>query len=167
MSRAFVKEDDQSQAGDELPERPLSPHPNYVTARGLAELRRELDALIVQRKAALQDGGALVAAESLRRIDRNLRYVKARVSSAIPVDLAEQPTDEIAFGARVRVRDPDGQERVFAIVGEDEADTEQGKVSWVSPLARALRGGQPGDSVNWKRPTGDLELEVVSVDYSY
>lgn len=166
MSRAFVKEDDQSQAGDELPERPLSPHPNYVTAQGLADLKRELDGLIAQREAALQNGGALVAAESLRRIDRNLRYAKARVSSAIPVDLAEQPPDEVSFGARVRVRDPEGQERVFAIVGEDEADTEQGKVSWVSPLARALRGGQPGDRVRWKRPTGDLELEVVSIHYS-
>ena len=166
MSRAFVKEDDQSQAGDELPERSQSPHPNYVTARGLADLKRELDALMAEREVTSRDASALVAQESLRRIDRNLRYLKARVGCAIRVDLADQPVDEVAFGARVRVRDPDGEERVFSIVGEDEADAEQGKASWVSPLARALRGAEVGDRVTWKRPTGDLELEVLSIDYS-
>ncbi len=165
MSRAFVKEDDLSHPGAEVPERSQSPHPNYVTAEGFAELKRSLEALLAQRDAAKSASDALAAGESLRGIDRNLRYAKARVASAILVDPADQPFDEVAFGARVRVRDPEGEERVFSIVGEDEADAEQGKASWVSPLARALRGAQVDDTVTWKRPTGDLMLEIVSIDY--
>ena len=166
MSRAFVKEDDQSRAGDALPERPQSPPPNYVTAQGLADLKRDLEALIAQRESARQGDDALAAEQSLRRIDRNLRYAKARVACAILVDSVDQPADKVAFGARVRVRDPDGEERVFTIVGEDEADAARGKASWVSPLARALRGAQVGDSVTWKRPSGDRDLEVVSIEYA-
>ena len=63
------------------------------------------------------------------------------------------------------MRDPDGMERIFSIVGEDEADAERGRVSWVSPLARALRGAHVGDSVTWLRPSGNLDLEVDSIEY--
>ena len=66
----------------------------------------------------------------------------------------------------VRCLKQEGIRRVFTIVGEDEADTEGGKVSWVSPLAGALRGARLGDSVTWKRPSGDLELEIVSIEYA-
>ena len=165
MSRAFVKEDDQRHPGDELPERAQSPHPNYVTAQGLADLKRECETLTALQKTAIQGDDALAAEESLRRIDRNLRYAKSRVACAILVAPADQPADAVAFGATVRVRDPDGEERVFTIVGEDEADAERGKTSWVSPLARALRGAQVGDRVTWKRPTDDLDLEIVSIEY--
>jgi len=165
MSRAFVKEDDQRHAGDELPERVQSPHPNYVTEQGLADLKRELESLLAQREATMRAGDALSAKENLRRIDRNLRYAKSRVACAILVNSADQPVDAVAFGATVHVCDPDGEERVFTIVGEDEADAAQGKASWVSPLARALQGAQVGDSVLWKRPSGDLELEILSIDY--
>ncbi|HEY8014642.1 MAG TPA: GreA/GreB family elongation factor, partial [Dongiaceae bacterium] len=61
--------------------------------------------------------------------------------------------------------DEDGTERRFAIVGEDEADPAVGKISWVSPLARALTGAAVGDSVVWKRPAGDKTLEVTAIDY--
>ncbi len=166
MSRAFVKEDDLSRPGDELPERPQSPHPNYVTAQGFADLKRSLESLTSQRKAAMQESDALAAGENLRRIDRNLRYLTARVACAIQVDPADQPANEVAFGAAVRVRDPDGEEKVFSIVGEDEADAERGRASWVSPLARALHGAQVGDTVTWRRPSGDLDLEVLSIDYA-
>lgn len=165
MSRAFVKEDDQH-SGNELPERAQSPHPNYVTPQGLADLKRELEALIAQREAATRGGDKLSAAENLARIDRDLRYAKSRVACAILVDPANQSGDAVAFGATVRVREPSGEERVFRIVGEDEADAEQGRVSWVSPLARALRGAEVGDSATWKRPSGDLELEIVSIEYA-
>ncbi len=167
MSRAFVKEDDQRNSGDELPERALSPHPNYVTAQGLADLKREVETLSTEREATLQSGDRFAAKEGLARIDRNLRYAKARVAGAILVDLTNQPADVVAFGATVRVREPSGEERVFRIVGEDEADAERGMASWVSPLARALRGAQVGDSVTWKRPGGDLEIELVSIDYAH
>ena len=165
MSRAFIKEDDQRNAGDELPERAQSPHPNYVTARGFADLKREVEALTAQRETTALGAEKLSMEGNLARIDRNLRYAKARITCAILVDPAVQPADAVAFGATVRVREASGEARVFSIVGEDEADAERGKASWVSPLARALRGAQVGDSVTWKRPSGDLELEVVSIEY--
>ena len=165
MSRAFVKEDDQRNAGDELPERTQSPHPNYVTAQGFADLKREVEALCTERETTLQEGDHLAAQQSLSRIDRNLRYVRARIASAILVDAAKQPADTVDFGATVRVCEASGEERTYSIVGEDEANAESGKVSWVSPLARALRGARVGDSAIWKRPSGDLELEVLSIEY--
>jgi transcription elongation GreA/GreB family factor len=165
MSRAFVKEDDQRNAGDELPERAQSPHPNYITPQGLAELKQEVESLLAQRQTAMHDSDALAAESERIRIDRNLRYANARIACAILVDPSNQPTDAVAFGATVRVREPDGEERDFSIVGEDEADAARGKASWVSPLARALQGAQVGDSVTWKRPSGDLEIEVISIEY--
>ena len=165
MSRAFVKEDDLSYPGAELPERSQSPHPNYVTANGLAELKRSVEDLHAQQDAAKQASDAFAAEETLRGIEHNLRYAEARVAGAILVDPKDQPADEVAFGARVCVLDPEGTERIFSIVGEDEADVKQGRTSWVSPLAQALRGARVGDSVTWKRPTGDLVLEVFSIEY--
>jgi transcription elongation GreA/GreB family factor len=71
----------------------------------------------------------------------------------------------VAFGAAVRVCASDGEERVFAIVGEDEADAAIGKVSWVSPLANALLGARVEDVVTWARPNGNVDLEILSIDY--
>jgi transcription elongation GreA/GreB family factor len=166
VSRAFVNEDAQSESQAELPERPQSEHPNYVTPQGLAALERRLASLVAQRSAAADSEPGIGRDAALRRIDRNLRYVKLRIERAIPVDLAEQPRDEVAFGARVRVSDDVGEERVFAIVGEDEADAAAGKVSWVSPLASALMRARVGDSVTWRRPSGNAQLEILSIDYS-
>ena len=87
------------------------------------------------------------------------------IDRAILVDLDAQPRDEVAFGASVRVCDADGEERVFAIVGEDEADAAVGKVSWVSPLANALLGARVDDVVTWRRPNGNVDLEILSIDY--
>jgi transcription elongation GreA/GreB family factor len=160
-----VKEDDQSKASAELPERPLSPHPNYVTPRGLAELKRCFETLTAERTALSQEDNALTQEATRSRIDRDLRYLTARIDAAILVDPTLQRRDEVAFGANVRVFDPEGRQRVFSIVGEDEADVASGKVSWVSPLARALLGASVDDTVTWKRPSGDTELEIASIDY--
>ena len=160
-----MKEDDQSKASAELPERPQSPHPNYVTPRGLAELRRRFEALTAERSALSHEDSALAQEATLSRIDRDRRYLSARIEGAILVDPALQPRDEVTFGATVRVFDPEGRERVFSIVGEDEADVATGKVSWVSPLARALLGASVDDTVSWKRPSGDTDLEIASIDY--
>ncbi len=165
MSRAFVKEDDQSKASAELPERPQSPHPNYVTPKGLADLERCFETLTAERSALSHEDSALTQEATQSRIDRDLRYLAARIEAAIPVDPALQPRGEVAFGATVRVFDPEGRERVFTIVGEDEADVATGKVSWVSPLARALLGARVDDTVTWKRPSGDADLEIASIDY--
>ncbi len=165
MSRAFVNEDAQSEAQAELPERPQSPHPNYVTPQGLAALERRLAELVAER-SALSDGAEAMSQEAaLRRIDRNARYVGMRIDRAVLVNPDEQPRDEVAFGASVRVRDTEGEERVFTIVGEDESDAAVGKVSWVSPLANALLGARVEDTVTWGRPSGSVDLEILSITY--
>lgn len=163
MSRAFVKESD-TPAGSELPDRPISPHTNYVTPAGLAQLRARLDAARERRQALEAQGEDIEAAEELRALKRDLRWLESRVGSARVVDPAGQPRDRVAFGATVEVADADG-ERVYRIVGEDEAEAELGKVSYVSPLARALLGARVGEEVVWQRPAGDLSLEVLGIRY--
>lgn len=165
MSRAFVNEDLQSEAQAELPERPQSPYPNYVTPQGLAALERRLSDLLAERLALSGDGETMSHEAALRRIDRNVRYVGTRIDRAVLMNPDERPRDEVAFGATVRVCDSDGEERAFAIVGEDEADASVGKVSWISPLANALLGARVEDTVTWGRPSGNVDLEILSIDY--
>jgi transcription elongation factor GreB len=170
MSRAFVKESD-GETQEPLPPRRLSEFPNHVTSTGLEQLRAELGRLTGRRPALLAKADDPAAQEELRHIDRDLAYVEARISSALPVDLAAQPRDEVAFGATVTVNEAAGSAgapaapRTYAIVGEDEADADAGKVSYTSPLARALLGAHVGQTVTWKRPVGDLRLTVERIEY--
>lgn len=164
MSRAFVKDDD-GDTPEVLPELPISTHTNYVTPRGLALLRERLDKATARHdalKASEQD--ALAQRNELTALARELRYLHARVASAIEVDLAKQPHDRVAFGATVTVDSNEGEQR-WQIVGEDEADAEHGLVSYVSPLATALLGARVGDEVRWQRPAGDITIEVLRIDY--
>ncbi len=165
MSRAFTKEPDGDQAGDDQPELPHSPHPNYVTPAGLAALRESLAVWEARRRDYAADEEALASKLHIAQAEREMRYFTERIRRAIPVDPAAQPADEVAFGAAVTVEDEDGERHAFVIVGEDEADPNAGKVSWVSPLAAALLEAQVGDLVTWKRPAGEVELEVVAIDY--
>jgi transcription elongation factor GreB len=164
MSRAFVKDND-GDAQDALPELPLSEHPNYVTARGIAKLRERL-ADAQTRRDAMKSGEeeTLDQQRELAALERELRWLNTRVASAMEVDLAKQPRDRVAFGAIVTV-DSESGERRWQIVGEDEADAEHGLVSYVSPLAQALLGARVGDEVRWQRPAGDMTIEVVAIDY--
>jgi transcription elongation GreA/GreB family factor len=164
MSRAFVSENT-TEAGNELPELPISPHPNYVTPAGLAALQERLAAARDRRQElrAEPEGPQRALAEA--HLEREIRWLEARVEGAILVDTAAQPKDEVAFGAIVEVAEPGGAVRRYAIVGEDEADAAAGKVSWVSPLARALIGAGVGDTVVWKRSAGEVELEIRAVRY--
>jgi transcription elongation factor GreB len=164
MSRAFVKEDTDNGAG-EIADLPQSSHPNYVTPRGLAQLKERFAAAQARRRALLEAGEGGGNELALANVARDLRYLEARLERAIPVDPASQPHDEVAFGATVRVADDKGAEREFAIVGEDEADAEHGSVSWVSPLAKALIGAAIGDEIVWRRPAGDIALEVLAIRY--
>ncbi len=165
MSRAFVKEPDGDAAGDCQPELPQSPHPNHVTAKGLAALQDRFAALADEKRALAAKQGDLAARSHLALVDRELRYVEERLRRAIPVDPRKLTTHKVGFSAIVTVEDDVGKRRDYQIVGEDEADPEDGKVSWVSPLARALEDAEVGDSVTWRRPVGDLELEVVAIRY--
>jgi transcription elongation factor GreB len=165
MSRGFVKEDDLEHAGTDLPERPISPHANYVTPVGLTLLQNEANKLDDMRAELIQRKDDATAQQALAKIDRDLRYLSARLEQAILVEPALQPKDSVLFGATVEVEDEAGNCLLFTIVGEDEADIAQNKVSYVSPIAKALIGCKVGDSVVWKRPAGNLSLDIIEINY--
>jgi transcription elongation factor GreB len=161
VSRAFTKEE-----RDEVPfvvPRPPLPDgvPNYVTARGLALLHAERVAL----EAARPDPEAPNGAAELAAHHARLGALEARIASAQPLDPASLPHDEVRFSA-VTLRGPSGQERRFRIVGVDEADAPAGRIAFTAPLARELIGARVGDSVRLRSAQGELEHEIVSIDYS-
>lgn len=166
MSRAFLNEDKFEQAGDELIERPISPHPNYMTPDGAQSLQSTCERLL-KEKASLtkQKDEDAFAKQRLAEIERDLRYYMARLESAILIIPNQQSTEKILFGATVIVEDEFGQTHRFHIVGEDEADVNQHKVSYVSPIAKALLGRRVGDQVVWSRPMGPLRLEIIEFTY--
>jgi transcription elongation factor GreB len=165
VSRAFTKEPDGDQAGDELPCRQKSPHANYATPRGLELLKARAAKLREEHDRLAKDPSGPGAAVRLKAVARDLAWFLDRVESAIVVDPAAQPRDKVLFGARVTTVDENGATRTFTIVGEDEADAAAGTVSWVSPLATAVIGHRAGDVVIWKRPAGELDLEITAIDY--
>lgn len=161
MSRAFVKEGDGSL--EPLPDLPVSPHPNWVTPRGLADLQGRLR----QRQeelAALRARAERLDKLSEAAAERDIRYLEARLRSAMVIDPASQPLDAVAFGLRVTVADDDGRETVYEITGEDEADAAKGRIAPQSPLARALMGASIGDVVTWRRPAGAVDLEIIAIE---
>ena len=169
MSRGFVKEDDLEHAGTDVPERQLSLHTNYVTVNGYAQLEKLAAELEKQCKllSAKKEDAAAIA--QLAVINRDLRYVAARLENAQVVKkMATKPdgsAEQVLFGATVTVEDEDGASHTYEIVGEDEADIKANKVSWVSPLAKALIGHKVGDSVVWARPAGNVVLEIIALNY--
>ncbi|MEM7226698.1 MAG: GreA/GreB family elongation factor [Pseudomonadota bacterium] len=161
MSRAFVKEPDGDETAGELPDLPLSPHPNYVTPEGLAALEARRATLEAERRTFA--GDELSRRPALTRLAREQRYIEARLASAILVEAGAEAPEAVGFGCWVTVADEDDVEFRVRIVSEDEADPAHGKVSWVSPLARALEGAEVGDLVTWPKPSGPVELEVLAI----
>ncbi len=155
MSRAFVKEADGMDFVEQLPDRPVSEHPNLVTARGLKliddEVRSNRQAL-----ATAQSGGDRTM---IARCMRELRYWTTRRGSA---QLVEPPPADapVSFGDAVRLELEDGSDRAFRIVGEDEADPSEGRISWLAPIAQAVMGREVDDAVTL--PAGDAE--IVEID---
>lgn len=162
MSRAFVKEADGDAVAEDLPERPISPHPNYVTPAGLHYLREQVRVLQSLRNE-LVGSEDIADKQRLKSVERDLRYFDERASTAILVEPESQEANHVHFGSTVDVLDSEGQRSHFAIVGEDEADVAAGRISWVSPLARALLDAQIDDVVTWRRPIGDKELTVIAI----
>jgi len=154
MSRAFVKEQDANYVED-LPERPISPHPNDVTERGLAMINDAVDHARHSLSEAQESGDRDAAA----RAGRDLRYWTARQATARVVP-PPADTAEVGFGSRVTIMRDDGREQTFRIVGEDEADPAQGTISHVSPLARALFGKAVGDVV--RAGQGEAEIKAIA-----
>lgn len=151
MSRAFVKELEETP--EELPERPVSPHPNLVTTRGFAKIEAEMEALRHELAHAQQqaDRNAIV------RVSRDLRYWTKRRMSAQVVERPAKP-DHVAFATRVTTQ-RDEHRRDFEIVGEDEADPSHGLIAYCSPMARALLGKRVGDVAE----LGESEIEILAI----
>ena len=165
MSRAFVKENDLEHAGIDIPERPLSDEPNYVTPNGLKLLNAQIDALEKEREILKQKKDDPIVKQKIAVIERDMRSYAARIESAILTSPKEEDHGVVLFGAKVTVEDEDGKVSTFEIVGEDEADIHQGKVSYLSPLAEALIGSKLGDEVVWEKPMGDTYLTIQNISY--
>jgi transcription elongation factor GreB len=166
MSRAFVKESDDDLVAGELPERPLPAHANYVTVKGLELLQARVRKLTEQHEQLKRESpDDSDAKQKLREIERDQRYFRAQLERATVVDTAHQPRDAVHFGAIVKIEDEEGKTHEFGIVGDDEADVAGGKISWASPLARAMMGAKVGDTVVWVRPAGEAEVYIVEIRY--
>lgn len=154
MSRAFIKESDGDDSPDILPDRPISPHPNWVTAEGLAKV----DAEIAVLNEANHKAQVAVDKQALANTARDLRYWTARRATAEVIAPPAQ-TKTVAFGTKVTIARDDGRQQIYRIVGEDEADPPRGTLSYASPLARALLGKGMGDVVT----VGMSEAEIVAI----
>ncbi|HJH24410.1 MAG TPA: transcription elongation factor GreB [Paenalcaligenes hominis] len=181
MSKAFVKEDDQ-QDDDLVPEAVALPAgtKNYITVEGYKTLRAELKHLLnTERPEVVQvvswaasngdrseNGDYIYGKKRLREIDRRIRFLTKRLEIAEVVDPALQPNkDRVFFGATIVYAGQDGNEFTVTIVGVDEADPLNGKISWISPVARALLKAQEGDVVTLRTPGGVQELDILEVHY--
>ena len=180
MSKAFTRETD----SDDEELEPSSQLPvgvkNYITPGGYRKLQEELDHLWKVERPALvktitwaasngdrsENGDYIYGKKRLREIDRRVRFLRKRMELAEVVDPAQRGNcNQVFFGATVTVCDANGGENTYSIVGVDEAHVAGGRISWVSPLARALLKLSEGDVATLRTPTGINELEVISVIY--
>lgn len=183
MNKAFVKEQDGDSDDDEMPEAsaalPAGTR-NYLTPSGYAALREELAHLMTEERPAMvqivswaasngdrsENGDYLYGKKRLREIDRRMRFLTKRLELAEVVDPSLQPNkDQVFFGATVTYADKSGDELTITIVGVDEAEPLNGKISWISPVARALIKAHEGDTVTLRTPGGVEELDVLEVRY--
>ena len=158
MSVAFTREEDYEAQAADLPDRPVSPHPNLVTASGLAAIEAALGEARAAYAAAQGQADISSDRTAMARATRDLRYWSARRASAQLTE-PESEAEVVQFGRTVEIEREDGRRQSFRIVGEDEADPKAGSISYVSPLARAVLGKAVGD-------TGVLngdEIEIVAV----
>lgn len=182
MSKAFTRETDNDSDDDDLPAGPKIPAgaKNYMTHAGHDRLRAELLHLLdVERPKVVEivhwaasngdrseNGDYLYGKKRLREIDRRIRFLTKRLDIAEVVDPSvHHGKDQVFFGATVTYAREDGSETTVTIMGIDEADSAQGQVSWVSPVAQALLKARVGDEVRLRTPAGWENLEVVEVNY--
>lgn len=158
MSVAFTKEEDSESQAANLPDRPISAHPNLVTPEGLAALDAALAEARAAYAAAQAAGDIQADRTAMARATRDLRYYSARRASAQLVE--PDPSRTVAhFGDSVTFEREDGRRATYRIVGEDEADPAKGAVSYVAPLARALLGKAVGDTAD--TPAGEVEIVAI------
>ncbi len=181
MNKAFVKESDGDDDDDLGGLPPIPPGAkNYITPQGYQRIREELLQLIdVERPEVVkvvhwaasngdrsENGDYIYGKRRLREIDRRIRFLTKRMDLAEVVDPSvHHGSDQVFFGATVSYVNGAGDEHTITIVGIDELDPLHGKISWVSPVARALTKAREGDLVTLRTPAGDDELEILSVSY--
>jgi transcription elongation factor GreB len=181
MNKAFTRErDGQDEEDDDVAPPPVAGGKNYITPRGYARLRSELMHLIDDERPKVvevvhwaasngdrsENGDYIYGKKRLREIDRRIRFLTKRLEIAEVVDPAvHHGSEQVFFGATVRYADSSGQERTITIMGIDEADSAQGQVSWIAPIARALLKAHVGDVVRLATPAGVQEIEVLAVSY--
>ena len=160
MSVAFTKEESAETAAEvQLPDRPISPHPNLVTAQGLQALEKHLTEARDGYAQAQQIEDVNERRRQSAPFVRDLRYYSERVRTAV-VQPEPASSATVAFGNRVTFHRDDGREQKFRIVGEDEADPKSGTISYVSPVARALMSKSVGDVAK----LGDHEIEIIAIE---
>ena len=181
MSKAFTRENDDDEE-DELEPAIKLPQGtrNYITPGGYARIKTELDYLLRTDRpqvveavhwAALngdrsENGDYIYGKRRLREIDRRIRFLTKRLDLAEVVDPARQENaEQVFFGATITLRDEQDQEQSYQIVGVDETDFARGRISWISPLARAVLKAREGDLVRFQSPAGWREIEVVTIEY--
>jgi len=192
VNKAFVKEPDDGDEEEAPDAGPRSGIPgaqgaqipagtkNYMTVRGHAQIRAEFEHLVkVERPAMVQvvswaagngdrseNGDYIYGKKRLREIDRRIRFLSKRLESAVIVDPAQQENvEQVFFAATVTVCDADGAEATYQIVGIDEANAMEGRISWISPLARALLKAREGDTVRFDSPGGVREIDIIEIRY--
>ena len=158
MAVAFTREEDYESRAADLPDRPVSAHPNLVTASGLAAIEDALAEARAAYAAAQVEGGVSADRTAMARATRDLRYWSSRRASAQLTE-PEAEADKVQFGDTVEIEREDGRQQSFRITGEDEADPAHGSVSYVSPMARGLLGKRLGDVVT----VNGAEVEIVGV----
>jgi transcription elongation factor GreB len=178
MSKAFTKEDSEAPADEiEAPQIPTGGK-NYISPAGFARLEAELRELVeVERPEVVktvawaasngdrsENGDYLYGKKRLREIDRRVRFLIKRLESAEVVHSSGRDTDQVFFGARVKVKS-ETEVRDITILGLDEVDPAHGIVSWISPIARALIKAREGDTVTLRTPAGEEKLEILEVRY--
>jgi transcription elongation factor GreB len=182
MSKAFTKETDSeaddrdADQADALP----ADTKNYVTPSGHAALQAELRQLLQEERPKLvetvswaagngdrsENGDYIYGKKRLREIDRRVRFLTKRLESAVVVDPKQQRgLKQVFFGATVTYAKEDGSEHTVTLVGVDEADFAQRKISWLSPVARALMKARVNDTVSLSTPSGVEEIEIISIVY--
>jgi transcription elongation factor GreB len=178
MSKAFVRE---SEDDDEPPRAEPAPPPakNYISPAGYARLKAELKLLVETERPEVvrtvswaakngdrsENGDYLYGKKRLREIDRRVRFLIKRLEAAEVVDAAGRDSDQIFFGSTIRIKTKEGEERTVTIVGVDETDSPRNRISWISPVAKALIKAREGDMVMLKTPGGVEELEILDVRY--
>ncbi len=181
MSKAFVKEsEDEPDLPDEAPSIPAGIR-NYMTPDGHRRMQEELRRLVRDERPKIvevvawaagngdrsENGDYIYGKQRLREIDRRIRFLSKRLENAEVVDPARQTRhDQVFFGATVTYADKDGAQRTVTIVGIDEADLDRGRVSWISPIARALLKAHEGDVVELRTPAGSEPIEVLEIRYA-